>query len=83
MAAVLRVLCGGLGAADVVQDAPGGINVGSGVGGPDSGDGPAGGFGEVSKPVGPGSDQLAGVGEQNADVAVGLVATGAGGAQGG
>src|SRR4051794_7606343 len=83
MAAVLGVLCGGLDAADVVQDAPGSVDVGGGVGGPDSGDGLAGGFGEVGQPIGAWGGQLAGVGEQDADVTVGLVTAGTGGAQGG
>ena len=74
--------CVGCGA-DVVQDAPGGVDVGGGVGGPDAGDGSAGGVGQVGEPVGAGGGQLAGVGEQDADVTVGLVAAGAGGAQGG
>ena len=55
----------------------------TGVGGADAGDGHAGGVGQVGEPVGAGGGQLAGVGEQDADVAVGLVAAGAGGAQGG
>ena len=83
MAAVLGALSGVVSAADVVQDAPGGIDIGGGVGGPDSGDGFAGGLGQVGEPVGAGGGQLAGVGEQDADVAVGLVAAGAGGAEGG
>src|SRR5204863_565244 len=83
MAAVLRVLSGGLSAADVVHDAPGGVDIGGGVAGADAGDGFAGGLGEVGQPVGAGGGQLAGVGEQDADVAVGLVAAGAGSAQGG
>jgi hypothetical protein len=62
---------------------PGGVDIGGGVGGADSGDGFAGGLGQVGEPVGAGGGQLAGVGEQDADVAVGLVAAGAGGAQGG
>ena len=70
--------------ADVAQDAPGGVDIGGGVGGPDAGDGSAGGFGQVGEPVGAGGGgQFAGVGEQDADVAVGLVAAVAGGAQGG
>ena len=59
------------------DETPGGVDVGGGVGGPDAGDGPAGGGGEVGEPVGAGGGQLAGVGEQDADVAVGLVAAGA------
>ena len=69
--------------ADVVHDVPGGVDIGGGVGGPDAGDGLAGGLGEVGEPVGAGGGQLAGVGEQDADVAVGLVAAGTGSAQGG
>jgi hypothetical protein len=83
MAAVLRVLSDGLSVADLVHDAPGGVDVGSGVAGAGSGDGFAGGLGQVGEPVGAGGGQLAGVGEQDADVAVGLVAAVAGGAQGG
>jgi hypothetical protein len=83
MAAVLGVLSGVVSAAEVVQDAPGGVDIGGGVGGSDAGDGFAGGLGEVGEPVGTGGGQLAGVGEQDADVAVGLVAAVAGGAQGG
>src|SRR5262245_45851083 len=83
MAAVPGVLSGGVSVADVVHDAPGGVDVGGGVGGPDPGDGFAGGLGQVGEPVGARGGQLTGVGEQDADVAVGLVAAGAGGAQGG
>src|SRR5213080_3710600 len=83
MAALLGTFSGGLKSADAVDDAAGGVDVGGGVGGPDAGDGPAGGLGEVGEPVGAGGGQLAGVGEQDADVAVGLVAAGAGGTQGG
>ena len=83
MAAVLGVLSGVVSVADVVHDAPGGVDIGGGVAGPDSGDGLAGGLGQVGEPVGAGGGQLAGVGEQDADVAVGLVAAVAGGAQGG
>src|SRR6266576_2265154 len=83
MAAVLRVLSSGLSVADLVHDPPGGVDVGDGVAGAGSGDGPAGGGGQVGEPVGAGGGQLAGVGEQDADVAVGLVAAVAGGAQGG
>src|SRR6266536_4621534 len=83
MAAVLGLLSGVVSAADVVQDAPGGIDIGGGVGGPDPGDGLAGGGCQVGEPVGAGGGQLAGVGEQDADVAVSLVAAGAGGAEGG
>src|SRR5437764_8361576 len=83
MAAVLGVLSGVVSAADVVQNAPGGIDIGGGVGGPDPGDGLAGGFGQVGEPVGAGGGQLAGVGEQDADSTVGLVTAGAGGTQGG
>ena len=63
--------------------APGGADVVAGVGGADTGEGLAGGVGEVGQPVGAGGGQLAGVGEQDADIRVGLVAAGAGGAQGG
>src|SRR5437763_9206914 len=83
MAAVLGVLSGVVSAADVVHDAPGGVDVGGGVAGADAGDGFAGGLGEVGEPVGAGGGQLAGVGEQDADVAGGLVAAVAGGAPGG
>src|SRR6266496_1854637 len=83
MAAVLGVLSGVVSAADVVHDAPGGVDIGGGVGGADAGDGFAAGLGEVGEPVGAGGGQLAGVGEQDADVAVGLVAAGVGGAEGG
>ena len=83
MAAVPGVLSGVVSVADVVHDAPGGVDIGAGVGGPDSGDGFAGGVGQVGEPVGAGGGQFAGVGEQDADVAVGLVAAGAGGAEGG
>jgi hypothetical protein len=83
MAAVPGALSGGLSVADLVHDPPGGIDVGGGVAGADAGDGFAGGFGEVGEPVGAGGGQLAGVGEQDADVAVGLAAAVAGGAQGG
>jgi hypothetical protein len=47
MAAVLGVFSRVVSVADVMQDAPGGVDVGGGVGGPDSGDGLAGGFGQV------------------------------------
>src|SRR5206468_6646695 len=83
MAAVLRVLGGGVSVANVAHDAPGSVDISRAVGGPDAGDGFAGGFGQIGEPVGAGGDQLSGVGEQDADVAVGLVAAGAGGAQGG
>jgi hypothetical protein len=83
MAAVPGALSGGLSVADLVHDPPGGIDIGGGVAGADAGDGFAGGLGEVGEPVGAGGGQLAGVGEQDADVAVGLVAAVAGGAQGG
>src|SRR5690349_15234735 len=83
MAALPGGLSGVVSAADVVQDAPGGVDIGGGVAGPDTGDGSAGGFGQVGEPVGTGGGQLAGVGEQDADVAVGLDAAVAGGAQGG
>jgi hypothetical protein len=82
MAAVPGALSGGLSAADVVHDVPGGVDVGGGVAGPDAGDGLAGGLGQVGEPVGAGGGQLAGVGEQDADVTVGLVAAATGGAQG-
>src|SRR6185312_11219023 len=74
---------GGLSVADLVYELPGGVDVGGGVAGAGSGDGFAGGPGQVGEPVGAGGGQLAGIGEQDADVAVGLVAAGAGGAQGG
>src|SRR5690349_20313614 len=83
MTAVLESVSGGLESANAVDDAAGGVDVGGGVGGPDTGQGPAGGLGEVGEPVGARRGQLASVGEQDADVAVGLVAAGAGGAQGG
>jgi hypothetical protein len=83
MAAVLRVLSVGLSAADLVHDPPGGVDVGGGVASADAGDGFAGGLGEVGEPVGAGGGQLAGVSEQDADVAVSLVAAVAGSAQGG
>ena len=51
------------------------LDVVLGVGGTDTGDGLAGGFGQVGQLVGAGGGQLAGVGEQDADVTVGLVAT--------
>jgi hypothetical protein len=63
-----------------LDDVPGDVGVMRGVGGPDAGDGFAGGLGEVGEPVGAGGGELAGVGEQDADVAVGLVAAVAGGA---
>src|SRR6266702_5195443 len=83
MAAVLGVLSGVVSAADVVHDAPGGVDIGGGVGGADAGDGFAGGLGKVGEPVGAGGGQLAGVGEQDADVTIGLVTAGAGSTQGG
>ena len=69
--------------ADVPQDVPGGADIVAGVGGADAGDGHAGGGGQVGQLVGAGGRQLAGVGEQDADIAVGLVAAGAGGTEGG
>src|SRR5881296_3354449 len=83
MAAVPGALSGGLSVADLVHDPPGGVDVGGGVSGADAGDGFAGGLGEVGEPVGAGGGQLAGIGEQDADVAVSLVAAGTGGTQGG
>ena len=83
MAAVLRAGRSRPGRAEGADDVPGGVGVVRGVGDADPGDGQAGGGGEVGEPVGAGSGQLAGVGEQQADVTVGLVAAGAGGTQGG
>jgi hypothetical protein len=83
MVAVPGALCGVLSAIEVGQETPGRVDVTSGVSGSDSGDGFAGSLGQVGEPVGTRRGQLAGVGEQDADVAVGLVAASAGGAQGG
>lgn len=81
--AVPGALSGVLSATDAGQQTPGRLDVASGVSGPDSGDRFAGGFGQVGEPVGAGGGQLAGVGEQDADVAVGLVAAVAGRPQSG
>src|SRR5690242_15616717 len=73
MATVPEALSGVVSVADVAQDAPSGIHVGRGIGDPDSGDGFAGGLGQVSEPIRTGRGQLAGVGEQDVDVTIGLV----------
>ena len=83
MAAIPGAFSGVLSAAEVVHDLPGSDDVGGGVAGANAGDGSAGGLGQVGEPVGAWGGQLAGVGEQDADVAVGLVPAFAGGAQGG
>src|SRR5689334_4218125 len=83
MTAVPGALGGVVSAVDVAHDAPGGVDISGGVGGPDSGDGLAGGFGQVGEPVGAGGGQLAGVSEQDADVMVSLVPADTGSAQSG
>jgi hypothetical protein len=83
MVTVPGMLSGVLSRAEGLHDAPGGVDVVVAAGGTDAGDGLPGSSGQVGQPVGTRGGKLAGVGEQDADVAVGLVTEGAGGTEGG
>ena len=65
------------------QDLLSGVGVLGGVGGAYAGDGHSGGGGQVGEPVGAGAGQLPRVGQEDADIAVGLVPAVAGIVKGG